>query len=207
MSLLYGKAANGTYYPVQVDETGRIIAIYGQDALVRPDLTAEFKSVILDDIANRNGPGLGYFEQGSFAPRLASVDYEGTSVAPGTVNYASRGGLYQVVGNKLTFNLFVSTSSVSGLTGPAVLIDGIPKPPGFSGSVAYFSASIEYWIGYTWGRDYPMVIQGYLAPGANGFGFLPNVLTPAASYPEYLAASSISPTENTFYMNGELWLP
>lgn len=206
MTLLYGKAANGTYYPVQVDDSGRIIAIYGQDALVRPDLTAEFKSVVLDDFANSYGPGLGYFEQGSFNPRLASCNYQGTAVVPGSVTYANRGGVYQIVGKKLTFNMFVQTSSVAGLTGEAILIDGIPRPGGFAAGVNYFSISIEYIIGYTWGRDYPMVIQGYFAPGANGFGFMPNALTPAADYPEFLSPSSLSATEVVLYASGELWL-
>lgn len=206
MTLLYGKAANGTYYPVQVDDSGRIIAIYGQDALVRPDLTAEFKSVVLDDFASRNGPGLGYYEQGPFSPRLASCDFEGTGVVPGTVDYAGRGGLYQVIGRRLVFNCFLQTSSVSGLTGPVILIDGIPKPVGYSGPVAYFSMSVEYIVGYDWDRVYPMLIQGYLALGGNGFGFMPNVAVPAGGYPEFLASSGLSATSNIIYANGEIWM-
>jgi hypothetical protein len=207
VTLLYGKAANGTYYPVQVDDSGRIIAVYGEEGLVKPDLTAEFKSVVLNNLANRNGPGLGFFEQGSFVPRLASSNYEGTVITSGAVAYQERSGSYQIVGNRLVFSLYIATSSVAGLTGPVVLVDGIPKPVASAISVFQASITVEYVKGYNWTENYPPSIGGYVVTGANTAGFMLSTAVLNGGYPDLLLTNKLSAGENVIYAHGELWLP
>jgi hypothetical protein len=184
MTLLYGKAANGNYYPVQVSEDGQIISVLGQGSLIQPDATAEFKNVILDNPNNADQPGLGYVASGTFVPVLGSANFDGANFQQANVTWIARTGTYRVLNDTIQYWLELAFSSATGLPGSHLAITGFPLPLGASYGVGSFVTTWTFWEGLTRNGNSPLNMLGYfyvLSPG--GAVFVPAYADPISGFP------------------------
>lgn len=193
MTLLYGRAANGNYYPIQVSDDGRIISILGEGSLIRPDQTAEFKNLLLNNPANAFGPGLGFYGVDSFLPALGSCNSDGSGFVPASGASAQLAGNYTVIDELIFYDISVNITSKGTLNGPCVALGEIPLPLGAGYAVANYSSSWPYWEGIRVGGKSPLAMSVYVYKQTSSkLMVVPSYSVETSGFPTNLQSTQLS---------------
>lgn len=128
MTLLYGKAANGNYYPVQVSEDGQVVAVQA------PGQQPSFDAIELTGGKAVLGQPLDVYKSGKWSPRFISYnELTDPSVTEIPATYSQQTGQWVWMGSLMVFTMFIRLSAITPVASGILAVAG-PTIPGLDPS-------------------------------------------------------------------------